>query len=601
MDDPKTQVISYLKDADHILVTVSNNPTVDQLSAAIGLTLFLNKLNKHCTAVFSGAVPSTLEFLNPERTLEKNTDSLRDFIISLDKSKADKLRYKVEDEHVKIFITPYRTSISERDLNFEQGDFNVEVVLALGVKEQQELDAAISAHGRILHDATVISVSTQEGSQLGSVNWTLRDSSSLSEMAYQLTAQLKAEALDGQIATAFLTGIVSETARFSNDKTTSDTMSVSAKLMASGANQQLIATELEKSLEPEPEPEPESEPEIKLDNSPILDGIEEQWNDYTQGDDIVSEDGTLKIGHYDDPAENSELDTPMELPQVSQVEDTQFEAQEAAPTPNLNQVEENDENELLRQAKERLAKEQVTQGHYHRLISKPNVDAGSAPVTDVDASSEPVNPDASDVNNSPVSQDDTTPVTLTHEQAVVDVPAAGRPGGYPHEGARSKENVASNQPVLSSTDQLASSERSMPPQEPKLQEQQDTLADLERAVGSPHSLGAEESAPEGLMSIDDEPAQQAQVSQQPVSAQPQAQPTVMPQADAAAQLPQFDLSQLERPAPQQAAPAAPPSTPPPMQGFVQPAAPQAAAVVQPGASAQPQRSNYANPFDLPPI
>ena len=75
MDDPKTQVISYLKDADHILVTVSNNPTVDQLSAAIGLTLFLNKLNKHCTAVFSGAVPSTLEFLNPERTLEKNTDS----------------------------------------------------------------------------------------------------------------------------------------------------------------------------------------------------------------------------------------------------------------------------------------------------------------------------------------------------------------------------------------------------------------------------------------------------------------------------------------------------------------------------------------------
>ena len=31
--------------------------------------------------------------------------SLRDFIVALDKSKADKLRYKVEDKFVKIFIT----------------------------------------------------------------------------------------------------------------------------------------------------------------------------------------------------------------------------------------------------------------------------------------------------------------------------------------------------------------------------------------------------------------------------------------------------------------------------------------------------------------
>ena len=35
--------------------------------------------------VRSGSVPSTLEFLQPEDTLEQNTDSLRDFIISLDK------------------------------------------------------------------------------------------------------------------------------------------------------------------------------------------------------------------------------------------------------------------------------------------------------------------------------------------------------------------------------------------------------------------------------------------------------------------------------------------------------------------------------------
>src|SRR3954464_14298772 len=133
MDEQKQKLIDRIAGAQNILVTVSSNPSVDQLSAAIGLTLVLNKMEKHGTAVFSGTVPSTIEFLKPEDTLEKNTDSLRDFIIALDKSKADKLRYKVEDQVVRIFITPYRTSLSQDDLQFSQGDFNVDVVLALGV------------------------------------------------------------------------------------------------------------------------------------------------------------------------------------------------------------------------------------------------------------------------------------------------------------------------------------------------------------------------------------------------------------------------------------------------------------------------------------
>src|SRR5688572_19792 len=151
--DQKQQIVDRLKEASNILVTVSNNPSVDQLAACIGLTLTFNKMGKHATAVFSGAVPSTIEFLQPEKTIETTTDSLRDFIISLDKAKADKLRYKVEDKVVKIFITPYRTSIGEHDLEFSQGDFNVDVVLALGVHNQTEVDQAITSHGRILHDA----------------------------------------------------------------------------------------------------------------------------------------------------------------------------------------------------------------------------------------------------------------------------------------------------------------------------------------------------------------------------------------------------------------------------------------------------------------
>lgn len=245
MEEAKTQAVKKLQDSSNVLVTVSSNPTVDQLAACIGFTLVLNKLGKHATAVFSGKVPKTIEFLKPEDTLENNTDSLRDFIISLDKSKADKLRYKVEDKVVKIYITPYRTSLSDQDLEFSQGDFNVDIVVALGVHEQKDLDQAITAHGRILHDATIVSVNRDIGGTLGAINWTDNTASSLCEMIVTVAEQLKSDILDEQIATALLTGIVAETQRFSNERTTSNTMNISARLMASGANQQLVATKLQ--------------------------------------------------------------------------------------------------------------------------------------------------------------------------------------------------------------------------------------------------------------------------------------------------------------------------------------------------------------------
>src|SRR5579884_544403 len=245
MDSAKQQLVEKLKTSNNVLVTVSRNPSVDQLAALIGLSLLLNKAGKHCAAVFSGQVPSTLEFLKPDETIEKNTDSLRDFIIALDKNKADKLRYKVEDNIVRIFITPYRTSITQDDLEFSQGDFNVDIVVALGVNKQEDLDEAITAHGWILHDATVASINLAAGGGLGSINWYEAGASSLSELVTELAASLGTNLLDEQIATALLTGIVAETDRFSNDKTSSQTMSLAANLMSAGANQQLVASKLD--------------------------------------------------------------------------------------------------------------------------------------------------------------------------------------------------------------------------------------------------------------------------------------------------------------------------------------------------------------------
>lgn len=248
----RSQIVERVKSSSNILVTVSTNPSVDELSAALGLTIMLNGLNKHATAVVSGDIPPAISFLDPSKTFENSVDSLRDFIIALDKEKADHLRYKVDGDVVKIFITPYKTTLTSDDLDFSQGDYNVELVLALGVKNKDHLDGALAAHGRILHDATVATLSCgDEASDLGSIDWYEPNASSLSEMLVALSEALKGDKpiLDEQSATAFLTGIVAATDRFSNNKTSSKVMTMAAQLMAAGANQQLIAAKLEEAHE----------------------------------------------------------------------------------------------------------------------------------------------------------------------------------------------------------------------------------------------------------------------------------------------------------------------------------------------------------------
>lgn len=397
MDNPKQQIVDKLKDANNILVTVSSNPSVDQLAACIGLTLLLNKLKKHATAVFSGEIPSTIEFLKPEDTLEKNTDSLRDFIIALDKSKADKLRYKVEDKVVKIFITPYRTSITQDDLDFSQGDFNVDVVVALGVHEQKDLDQAITSHGRILHDATVASINTANGGELGTLNWTDAGASSLSELVTGLGDAMGKELIDAQVATALLTGIVAETDRFSNEKTSSVTMSISAELMTAGANQQLVATKLQENVAPA-----------------VVEPLDDAESPANPGED----NGTLEIKHAKPPVEGNR-------PDYEPYDDVQPPAGPSGPTPDSPRDDQPPADSAPPTKEPELPEIGSVHGNGPRLVDQPPSLGGTLTANIV--------PEGLDPSTDPLTLPEVEPPILSHDapRSMPDQPAAANEPATP--------------------------------------------------------------------------------------------------------------------------------------------------------------------------
>lgn len=241
-EDAMKEIASKISEVHNILIALSSDPSVDEIAAAIGLSIYLDRVGKRATSIYSGQTPNALEFLKPENTFETTADVLRDFVIALDKDKADHLRYKLDGDYVKIFITPYKSRIDEEDLEFSYGDFNIEFVLALNVANGIDLDDALREHGRVMHDAAVANMTTGNPGKFGDIEWSDKTASSVCEMAAKLLYSIGGkDALTGEEATAFLTGIVSATDHFTNAKTTANALRIASELMKSGADHQLIA------------------------------------------------------------------------------------------------------------------------------------------------------------------------------------------------------------------------------------------------------------------------------------------------------------------------------------------------------------------------
>ena len=249
-EDAVSKVADKIQHATNILIALSKDPNVDEISAAIALAFVLDQQKKHVTAIYSGQTPNALEFLRPEETFQKDISGLQDFIIALNKSKADHLIYQVEGDYVKILITPYKGQIKKEDLEYSYSDYNVDLVIVFNVNSGSEIDSALSEYGRIMHDATAINITSSVPGRFADLEWSEPSKSSVCEMVYDLLSELEIDNTPQEVATALLTGILSATERFSNNRTKPTTMAVASKLMEAGADQQLISSNILKAETP---------------------------------------------------------------------------------------------------------------------------------------------------------------------------------------------------------------------------------------------------------------------------------------------------------------------------------------------------------------
>ena len=301
------EVEEKIKTVHNILIALSSDPSVDEIATAIALSLCLDRAGKRATAIYSGTTPNALQFLRPERAFETNSSVLKDFVIALNKEKADHLRYKLDGDYVKIFITPYKSSISESDFEFSLGDFNIELVLALNVPSGIDLDDALREHGRVMHDATVINITNGNPGKFGDTEWSDKTKSSIAEMVAGLLYDMGGpKSIEPEEATALLTGIVAATDHFTNNMTTANALQMAASLIRSGADRKLITEN------------------IGLDSENMF------FLGTSQDSAKAKEDGSIKIDH--DAEEGAQDRSDSSSPATKSTEPAEATAEPTGPT-----------------------------------------------------------------------------------------------------------------------------------------------------------------------------------------------------------------------------------------------------------------------------
>jgi len=240
---PKEQILDQINKSETILLCTSKNPTGDALGSALGFYDALKKLGKKIDIVSPTAILEKFTFMPSSELITHKLEGARDYIFSVDikKDKLQQLRYEVEENKLKIFITAKSGDLNEKNLSLESSKFKYDLIIILGTSDLENLGTVYDDNSELFYDTPVVNIDNNPSNEFfGKINLVDVTMSSTSEIVYNIISELDEKLFDENIATNILTGIISKTESFQNKNTTPKSFLTAAALISKGANKENI-------------------------------------------------------------------------------------------------------------------------------------------------------------------------------------------------------------------------------------------------------------------------------------------------------------------------------------------------------------------------
>ncbi len=235
-----TKLIDY---SSNILIIGGQPVDADYLGSALALYSVLKTMGKNVTAACIDVIPKNIQFFPNLEEVQQNFSGTRNFIISVDTthSEPDKLSYNIEGNKLNIIITPKTGNFTESDVSFYSQNPKYDLIIVLDTSELSQLGQFYEENRNLFLEVPIINIDHHVTNRFfGKINLVDTEATSTSEILVSLIESFGTNYITGDVATYLLAGIIYDTWSFQNANTTPKSLTVSAQLVAAGADHQKI-------------------------------------------------------------------------------------------------------------------------------------------------------------------------------------------------------------------------------------------------------------------------------------------------------------------------------------------------------------------------
>ena len=241
------QAVELIERAKQILIVTREHPTNDSISSAVALGLILKNVNKRFDIVIPGFDEKNYPGFLPRLPILTAPGAMRAFHIKLDVSNTplSELMYDVKDGKLMMTLIPKHGEWSVDDVKTDFGYDRYDLIIAVDCPDMKGLGHSFVAHADFLYRNTIINFDHSPNNEhWGQVNLVDLNNVSTTEVLHRFFEHWNTKAINADIATALLSGMISKTKSFRTKNVTPKTLETSSHLLEAGAKREEIVKQL---------------------------------------------------------------------------------------------------------------------------------------------------------------------------------------------------------------------------------------------------------------------------------------------------------------------------------------------------------------------
>jgi len=245
------QIFEQIKKAENILITFRKTWDGDAVASALALFLFLKKIDKKVEIAAEKFDHGVLfSFLPSYNEIKEKVENLRQFIISLDISniKVSQIKYQVKDNSLNFIVSPEDGFFNNEDISSRSSGFKYDLIIVLDSSDLESLGKIYDNDTEFFYQTTIINIDHHSGNEeFGQINLVDLNAVSTTEILFSIFKKYSRDAIDENIATCLLAGMISETKSFKTPNVSPSALMAASELISMGARREEIVNYLYRS------------------------------------------------------------------------------------------------------------------------------------------------------------------------------------------------------------------------------------------------------------------------------------------------------------------------------------------------------------------